>query len=877
MRNSTLLAIADHVRKICLLSIIGISSASAVSPTDWQARVDARLLNLFEAAAPSGSSGAPVHKVPSQAHLDSSGRVEIDVHFDCARDAPTPALSAAGLSVRTSVRVPPYCVVEGWAAPAALPNLASVSGVKLVNLPIYSHHSVPKTRAEASPLKSQGTGTRGTPQAVSQDSIDGDAINIMHSDVYAQQTGSNGAGITVAVFSDDVTNIATIQARGELPGDITIYPGGYPQNPTDEGTMMLEEVYAVAPGAALAFCGAQTEAQYVSCLQAATSAYVNIIADDLAYAPDDLMSSTSPFAQAVQTILSASPRTTLFSAAGNNNGAYWEGPYHPIGAFHLNVLGALQCTGNGQVDTLVQLFPPPYNTLTLTEDLWNALFLEWADQWGKNVSNFDLYVLGPSFNVISCRSNSGFNPLDEFYAPPSVPPMPTLPAGTYYLAIGTPDDSFSGKYLKLDAYTDGVGSLSVATPGSVDSPQKFVSGVQTIGAVDGSDGIGNRIEPFSAIGPIHLEFPTPIDLQAPIFVAPDNVSVDNIGTLFPAGVLATASSSFQGTSAATPNAAAVLALLESSFQDIPATTLLTAMRNGAAQLGTPLPNGTFGYGRVDAVGALNATTPAISTIGAVTIVGGRSSGPLGFTLTGVGTLTVTADSDNPSLVSFGATSDVSLTNGCGTTTYACSMVITPPIGQTGTAHITLRATDGVQRAASTTFTVTVTKPARPIVTVTAGAGQTITEGGTASGVTFTMSGTGQLSVSATSSNNSLLQNSWITLTKRCGSTAALDTCVATLTTASGQTGTTTITITAQDQYGQTGSGTATLQVNASQQGSSGSAGSGGSTGSGSSGGGGGGSLDLWTLLALGSVIKLALRPRGAISRMPIICGARRRP
>jgi hypothetical protein len=600
--------------------------------------------------------------------------------------------------------------------------------------------------------------------------------------------------VTVAVFSNDVTSLSVIQARGELPHHITVFPSAAQATPTDEGTMMLEEVHAIAPGAALAFCAVQTEGDYGTCLQESVAASVNIIVDDEGFPGDDLMSTNGTFAQGVQSILAANPGLTLFSSSGNNNQAYWQGSYSPT-LFTLNgVPSTLTCGANGQVDSYLESFGvQPNEVLTLTQPLTGVLYLQWADPFGQNTSNFDFYILDVSFNVLACAPGTGstvtFNELQA---------VPALTPGTYYVAIGTPDETLAGKFLKLDAYADGAGALNMTTSGSVDSPQKFVSGVQTIGAVDGSDGTGNNIEPFSGTGPIQLEFPSPSTIQAPIFVAPDNVAVDNKGTLFP-------SDRFLGTSAATPNAAAVLALLESAFPGVSPTPMLASMSEGAVQLGNGAPNGTFGYGRVDAIGALNAVAaPTISPISNTSIAGGQSSGPLPFTITGVGNLMLSTSSDNSALVSVGANGDVSLTpQGCGTTTNACDLTITPTLGQIGTAHVTVKATDGAKRFASATFTVTVTNPTPPTVTVTAGASQNIIEGNAASAVTFVMTGTGPLTPGVVSSNPSLLPNSSISLSSGCGTTT--DTCTATPTLAAGQTGSATVTISAQDPYGQSGS------------------------------------------------------------------------
>jgi hypothetical protein len=100
------------------------------------------------------------------------------------------------------------------------------------------------------------------------------------------------------------------------------------------------------------------------------------------------------------------------------------------------------------------------------------------------------------------------------------------------LVIGTPDASLQGKFLKVIGRGDNADAFSVNTPGAPSSPQDFATGVFTVGAVDGSNGIGSTIEPFSNTGPIQLVLPTPSTLQAPILVAPDQILVDNTGTKF---------------------------------------------------------------------------------------------------------------------------------------------------------------------------------------------------------------------------------------------------------------------------------------------------------------------------------------------------------
>jgi hypothetical protein len=391
------------------------------------------------------------------ARFDSTGRVQVDVYFDCTLKPPTQALGAAGLVINTWVKVPPFCGVEGWALPKVLPTIASVTGVKSIKLPVYARHHAASAKSPSRP--------RGAPPSA----IDYEGVTVMRADLYSQQTGGNGSGVSVAIMSGDATSLSMIQSRGELPGNVTIIPsGGAAANPTDEGTVMLEEVYAVAPGASLAFCGPQTQMQYVGCLQQIASARMNIAADDIGWEVDDLMSSNSQFALGVHSVLTANPNLTLFSAAGNDNQSYWQGSYSPV-SFTFKGSPSITCSANGQVDNYLQNFgSQPYETLTVFTTISNPLYLQWADPFGQNVSNFDLYVLDGSFNVLACIPGAGSPETYNALFNASFTP------GTYYLLVGTTDQSFSGKFLKLDAHGDGGSALSVTSTGSVDSPQKLV-------------------------------------------------------------------------------------------------------------------------------------------------------------------------------------------------------------------------------------------------------------------------------------------------------------------------------------------------------------------------------------------------------------------
>ncbi len=689
------------------------------------------------------TGGAQLAALQTAAHRDEAGRLQIDVHFDCALAPPVAALTAAGLAVTSPVKAGRLCLVEGWALPGALPEVDAVPGVTRLSAPSYvlprpprALQSVLRRELVRSAVQKAGTGSGG---------IDQNGVSIMRADQFVSQTGTRGAGVTVGVQSSGVYSLSTIQARGELPASVqVVYPAGSNASiPADEGTALLQEIHAVAPGANLVYCDPLTFADFTSCLTQLISAGATIVLDDNGFASDDLMSLDNDESSAVAQILSAHPRVLMLSSAGNNEGTYWEGNYTPISAA-TTTLPSLSCPQNAGVpDSYVAGFGgAPTQTLTVIGYASFPLELAWADPPGQLTSHFDVFWFAQgSPTPLGCMSSTAGT---TNLAQQSL----TLAPGAYTVVVASPDAGAAGKFLKLWAGGDGLTALSVSTPGSLVSPQAMVPGVLTIGAVNGSDGIGNAIESFSSTGPLTAVFPTPTQLQAPALVAPDGINVDAQGTyfasyLFPDG-------NFYGTSASVPNAGAVAALLWSDFPSLSVSQLTTALQSGATVLGAAAPNGIFGYGRVDALGALaTLPTPTISALIDQSSTGSASTSPQPFTVTGTGDLHFSVSSSNPTLVPSAVvgtgTPGVSLSSGCGTSTLSCTLSVTPVAGQAGTALLTISALDGANRPAVAQMTLTATNPGPPVSAGSGGGG-----GSGSTGNTGNSGGTGSTVSSGTS-------------------------------------------------------------------------------------------------------------------------------
>lgn len=776
---------------VSAILLVIFATASAAPAADWRARVSPDLLAVYDSATatikPSIKATLPSTGIVerSTARFDAGGRVQVDVNFDCASVAPTSELNALGFVTGVSLKLAPLCVVEGWATTVAIPNIAALPSVKSLSIPKYAASKHPIAVNQAQTL------ARPQIQSASGQTIDGSAITLMRADQYIAQTSANGAGLKIAVMSGDAANLSVIQARGELPTVQVISPSANPAphpSLTDEGTMMLEEVNAIAPGGTLLFCGPETAMEYVQCVQQLASDGVTIITDDISYPTIDLMSSGTTLSQAVQNILLQYPNLSMFTSADNYNGSYWQGNYTPLATTAFGV-PSISCPANGQTDYYVNAFNGADGEL-LTVGIAGTYptAFQWADPNEQNVSNFDLYLVNISTNVVKCFPVSG-------QAFSGVATSLSFSAGQYAVFIGTPDQSLTGKFMKLLIAGDGATTLSASTPGSVSSFQAFLPSVMTVGAVLGSDGIGNTIEPYSALGPTTLVYPANSQLQAPVFVAPDAIYVDAVGTNF---AVDPNDGFFHGTSAASPNAAAVAALIRSAFPSLTPAQVNGYLQAGATQLGGSAPNGTFGYGRVDALGALaQIPAPTVSTMQPATIVGGSSSAALPFTISGTGALKVTA---SPS-VSW-MTPVISPSN-CGNGATNCTLKLTPSIGSFAPSTVQVTVTDGANRSSSTQFPVTITKPAPPAVSFTSGATQSVQVNASIAPIAFAVSGTGPITVSAT------FNGAPVNLTG-CGSTTTA--CMASLGAAGTVTGPQSLNVTAQDSYGQTTSVSVTVTI-----------------------------------------------------------------
>ncbi|MDB4962797.1 MAG: Repeat family [Myxococcales bacterium] len=201
------------------------------------------------------------------------------------------------------------------------------------------------------------------------------------------------------------------------------------------------------------------------------------------------------------------------------------------------------------------------------------------------------------------------------------------------------------------------------------------------------------------------------------------------------------------------------------------------------------------------------TGPTISDVPDQTISEDGTTGSLGFTVgdtsVAVGSLTVTATSNNTTIV---PNANIVL-GGSGATR---TVTVTPVANAFGSADITLTVSNGQGGMASSTFTVTVTS-VNDLPTISNIADQTVQEGTATTALNFTVGDAetpaASLTVTATSSNTTLVPASGLVFAGT-GANRTL-----TVTPSATGTGTATITVTVSDGTG-TATDTFVLTVNA---------------------------------------------------------------
>jgi hypothetical protein len=417
--------------------------------------------------------------------------------------------------------------------------------------------------------------------------------------------GITGAGVNVGVLSDSASlaRIAALKASGDLPASSYVLPGQDGAPNTDEGAAMMEIVYDMAPGSTPIFATAFTdEASFAQNIIDLAAAGCKVIADDVSYSDEGVFQDTL-IADAVNTVVAGG--TSYFSSAGNsgsalnNNSQAWEGDFVDGGP----ATGILAGTGNvnnfgGQLFDRVAAAPS------------GVVLLQWSDPWPGACNDYDLYITNSAGTVLKAAStgtqdcSAGSIPDEEAqYNNPAT-------NDRIYVVL------FSGQPRAL--HVNGWGStLSIRTNGNTYGHNAAKNTITMAATYYGSahlgvvpfTGMANPVESFSSDGPRKIFYNPDGSAITPgnflfatnggtTLLKPDITAADGVFTMTP-GFLP-----FFGTSASSPHAAGIAALVVQARPSYTPAQVKTAMIKSALDNMAAGPDINGGYGVAMASGAV---------------------------------------------------------------------------------------------------------------------------------------------------------------------------------------------------------------------------------------------------------------------------------
>jgi hypothetical protein len=544
--------------------------------------------------------------------IDLDGMVQVYVSPGGDLEAVAALIGQVGGRVERSDRT--ANLVQAWLPVRVLEELAADPATKYIRLPDYA-----------------------IPQ-VGMFSTEGDAI--LKTNLVRTTFGVDGTGVRVGVISDGVGGLEASKGTRDLPAAVNIdtcnKAGGDPRVSGAEGTAMMEIVHDLAPGAELWFGHISTSSDFndaVSCLAANT----DVVVDDLAFfnaGPYDGTSFVSASTSA-QLANAGHPIRGYATSVGNYAADHYHAAFADSG-FTLTAGGVVwklhAFSGSGATTDSGRHFfctdgagANCGNSVRLAAGGRISLSLQWNDPFSGSANDYDLGLWDETTGTIvamSLNPQTGTQPPIESlsYANPHA-------AGWFDVVIG----KIAGAARNLDLFVRCPGCVrsSLRTTmnfntaaGSVPNESDAGGGVLSVGAIAANDPGNVKIEFYSSLGP------TADGRIKPNVTGIDHVTVSGAGGF---------GSPFDGTSAAAPHIAGIMALLLQLRPDLkaggsvgPATArsvLSQALLGSAVHLGTTGANNTFGAGRADALAAAQALSapggPCIEDAATACLVGGR--------------------------------------------------------------------------------------------------------------------------------------------------------------------------------------------------------------------------------------------------------------
>jgi hypothetical protein len=636
-RSFTRIAIALTALALALPAAAGsLSPRLQALQASWQKAPEATLTRAVQGAQ------SPAQRLFSP-RVNHSGKVQVYMHYRAGHQPGAQALARLGAS---DVLVSPRLgVVQAWVPIAKLNAAAALAGVSAVGLPTYAYVK----------------GARGEqPAADSCDPVQS-GLDIDNEGVAAQRVGPvqaqdiKGAGVKVGIISDGADCRASSQQAGYLPSSIHIVSHGDGNTSSgDEGTAMLEEVHAIAPDATLGFCGPNTSADFLHCLDALGAWGADVISDDLGFFPfgynfsvfddDNGNNGITKFAD-------DNPDIVLTTAGGNSAKSYLEADYkastnpssagfsislspdYTVGDAYLGQYMASDRSYDSAMNIGKALGHASDAAVTVTIYPGATIYgdLTWNDPASGPYDDLDLFLFKYDKDkdklLLACQPNDDnwcSSTLDQMtYGPQEgLPPFELLvytnntnSAQTLYLVAYCYDCNAHGTnplHVKLYGNGNGGAAFNYNTQGGIAGHTSLDAEITVAAAQWGKSGVRSTIEPFSDRGPFTYGDWTgsPKHRDKPDITGIDAVTISGAGGF--GSPLLNGGAIFSGTSAASPNIGAVVALLKgynsSAAPDAAGWKDILADNANSSAL-TNYSKNAGGAGLVDAKATVAAITP----------------------------------------------------------------------------------------------------------------------------------------------------------------------------------------------------------------------------------------------------------------------------
>jgi len=470
---------------------------------------------------------------------------------------------------------------------------------------------------------------------------------------YAQNHVSNYArnGFTATAATDvasgDLPSAVTVPSGGEAScmdyGAPTLLPFG------DEGRAMLQIVHDVAPGASLAFYTAENgEAGFANGITAlANDAHAKVIVDDVGYFAEPFFQD-GVIAQAIDKVVGQG--VAYFSAAGNDGSDAYDNTTPSFSTLSTIAPNAGEYLLNFDNSGATNVTALSIDIPALRQGQLVALVLQWDQPYVTGASgspgassHLDLCVTGSGGDKIinlagtsvTCTgaNGTGADPVQVLIVSNPANAAASTNPETISVSIGLADGTAAPGRVKLAVEGGGAKGLVIHSAYAKNPTLQGHPGAAGAAAVGAAafyqtpacGTVPAALEYYSAQGGSPTLFDTsgnrltiPVTRQKPDFVGPDGgndtflgfkiAATDDSSTIAQCANNASYPNFF-GTSAASPHAAAIAALLLQANSSLTPAQIYGALQKTALPMGATTPDFNSGYGFIQADAAL-ATLPA---------------------------------------------------------------------------------------------------------------------------------------------------------------------------------------------------------------------------------------------------------------------------